>query len=178
MGGPNTFSANAFGEKGGRGHLEGWQPGVSFHQGDKCSVWDEDQGHWMIGYVCIVAVDSITVRVRVPEMQQSEPKPCCPGTPCQDDQCPVHQDLIVKHAAVRQPHSGDSSVPSWSKWSAKPDNAYQLFLREGGGGKKAWTNTNPAVRESFRVRARKLQQIKRKPSKDADNTVERDGFEI
>jgi hypothetical protein len=43
----------------------------------------------------------------------------------------------------------------------KADNAYQLFLREGGGGKKAWINTNQTVRDAFTYRARKL-QAKRK----------------
>jgi len=176
--GQNSLLANGLGEKGGKGHLQGWLPGISFRQGDDCAVWSEDQGQWLQGRVREVCLDSITVRVhqknetcKAQKLSQTCAKPF-PAVDCQQEAACL--DLTVRSDAVRQPISGDSGVPPWSTWFAKPDNAYQLFLREGGGGKQAWMNTNVTVRDSFKARAQKL-QAKRKVGKD--NTLEKDRLE-
>merc|ERR1712232_800284 len=109
----------------------------------------------MGGVVHHVDSDDIAVLVKSSIPKKRKTRATTPVEKECDEPSPS-SELRVRPNAVKQPLSGDSGVPAWSKWRGKSDNAFQLFLREGGGCKSAWMNTNPAVRESFRSRARRL----------------------
>jgi len=65
--GPNTVAGNRLGERGGKGHLEGWQRGISFGVGDDCIVWTEEHEEWWKGKVIKVCTDRIRVEAEIPE---------------------------------------------------------------------------------------------------------------
>jgi len=62
--GHNSIVSNGIGEKGGKGVLRGWLPGISFRHGDACAVWSEQHGSWLSGSVLRVTPDMVTVAVQ------------------------------------------------------------------------------------------------------------------
>jgi hypothetical protein len=104
--GQNTLAGNGLGEKGGKGNLQGWQPGISFRNEDACAAWGEDKGEWLPGRIHNVRLDSITVLVEVNSAGPNALEACQTGSG-------RLEKLTVLPDAVRQPLSGDSSAPPW-----------------------------------------------------------------
>jgi len=135
--GSNTLADNGLGEKGGRGQLDGWAPGVSFKAGDECAVWSEEERGWLKAHVLRFAPKEVNVKVLAPDAK-------------------LPSEMIVPPRAVRQPRSGNRGVPSWSAhWPSASASAFELFLREGGADRRAWMLLSVEVREGFHVRARR-----------------------
>lgn len=166
----NALSGNMLGDTGGRGSLDGEVK--TFKVGDACSVWCEDKAVWLPGIVSKVLDDSFIVSAELPDklevrmeaMQQRIRKKTKAAQKGRQIEIKARDD------SIRLPSGGDEP-PSWSKklkTYKRRQNAFNLFLREGGRSTSAWKALDPNERTKYQMRARKLDKDKEKELTKAD----------
>ena len=166
----NSLAGNMLGDTGGRGSLDG--DVQTFKVGDTCSVWCEDKAVWLPGTVSKLLQDGFLVSAELPERlevrieatQQRLRKKAPEGQKGREI------EIKAKDDSIRLPSGGDEP-PSWSKklkTYKRRQNAFNLFLREGGRSTAAWKALDPKEKTRYQTRARKLDKDKEKELSKAD----------
>ncbi|CAJ1456110.1 unnamed protein product, partial [Effrenium voratum] len=170
----NSLAGNSLGETGGRGETAK-NLTVTFSVGDACSVWCEEKAVWLPGMVTKVLQDCWVVRAELPSKLEvrTETAPQRKRQKGPDASSEVKQtEIRARQDSIRLPSGGDEP-PSWSKklkTYKRRQNAFNLFLRDGGRSTSAWKALDVKEKAKYQLKARKVDK-EQKQKADKPQTI-------
>eukprot|EP00434_Breviolum_minutum_P022624 symbB.v1.2.019965.t1/scaffold1632.1/size108648/5 len=164
----NSLAGNMLGEKGGRGSLDG--DVSTYSVGDPCSVWCEEKAVWLPGTVSKVSAEAFVVTAELPTKLEVRPEATQQRMRKKGQALLEVKKLEIKAKAdsIRLPSGGDEP-PDWSKklkTYKRRQNAFNLFLREGGRSAAAWKALDAKEKTRYQMRARKLDKEQEKLARE------------
>lgn len=161
----NSIAGNMLGDTGGKGSLDGDEK-TTYSVGDPCQVWCEEKAVWLPGIVSKVAADAFVVVAELPTKLEVRMEATQQRIRKKGQAVPSVKKVEIKAKAdsIRLPSGGDEP-PTWSKklkTYKRRQNAFNLFLREGGRSTAAWKALDAKEKARYQVRARKLDKEQEK----------------